>query len=82
MAAYETGLKILKKPNDRSRINKYIQVDYQKVEKLSRRMHEFVGNKDRSEIQMMMEKFSFEDRVIEAFLDSRNTIKKVYRSLM
>ena len=81
MAAYETGMKILKKNIDRSRNSKYINVNYERVDLLSKKVVDFISIKDREELESLVAKFSDQERVIESFLESRFVLKKPYKQI-
>jgi hypothetical protein len=81
IAAFETGLKILKRQIDRFRNSKYIVVDYDKVDHLSKKIIDFISVKEREELIDLIAKFSDQERVIECFLESRFVLKKPYKQI-
>ncbi len=78
MAAYETGLKILKKQNDRVKNDKYLQINYKNVELLSHKIIDLLSKTERPEVLSLFDKFNDHDRVVQNFIESRFVVKKSF----
>lgn len=82
MAAHEAGLKIMKKEVNRLRNTKYIEVDYDRVDLIVKKLFDFMSsNKDKEEMGVILAKFTNQERVVESFIESRFVLKKQFRQI-
>ena len=64
---------------DRSRNEKYLSVDYEKVDSIVRKIREYISNTDRPELVVLLRKFKNKERVLEDILKNRFILKKHYK---
>lgn len=81
MAAYEAGSKIMKKEINRIRNSKYIDVDYDRVDFIVKKLFDFISNKETDEMKTLIKKFTNHERVVESFIESRYVLKKQFRQV-
>ena len=64
---------------DRSRNEKYLSVDYEKVDSIVRKIRDYISNTDRPELVVLLRKFKNKERVLEDILKNRFILKKHYK---
>jgi hypothetical protein len=69
-----------KEPN-RSRHNKYIKADYDRVDYLAKKTLEFISFKEREEMASLVTKFNNHEMIVQQLIEQRFVLKRSYKQI-